>query len=231
MITVVVSVFNEMQNPYLSKIIQQFKADVSFELVCIDGGSADGTIEWLTQQGVRVEVLPHSTRAARLNLGMRYASYPMVLLQHPRSIISDEGVAFIKTNVQQLKWAAFTHQFDTPHFFLKFISWYSNYVRIQKKGIVYLDHCVLINRAYLTVAPLPDIAIFEDTALSDNLRCFCSPELLPFRVVTSAIRFLDRGIYKQFLLNQWIKFLYSLNVDSKKINRLYEKKLNLNQKN
>lgn len=231
MITVVISVFNEMRNPYLFKVIQQFKADLFFELICVDGGSDDGTVEWITRQNVRIEVLPHSTRAARLNLGMRHASHLMVLLQHPRSIISNEGIVFIKANYSQLKWATFTHQFDTPHFFLKFISWYSNHVRVKKKGIVYLDHCILINRTYLATAPIPNIAIFEDTALSDSLRRLCSPELLPFSVVTSAIRFLDRGIYKQFLLNQWIKFLYSLNVDSKKINRLYEKKLNLNQKN
>ncbi len=229
MITVVISVFNEKNNPYLNKILSQFQKDSFFEVICVDGGSTDGTAEYIKKQGFTVHVLKNSTRAVRINFGVARASYEMILLQHPRSLISDEGIAFMKESDGQVTWAAFTHQFDNPHFFLKFVSWYSNRVRVKKKSIVYLDHCMLLKKAYFE--PMPDIAIFEDTALSERLKVTCLPTLLPFVAVTSAIRFLDRGIYKHFLLNQWIKLLYALNVDSQKINRLYERRLNLNQEN
>ncbi|MCH9689345.1 MAG: glycosyltransferase [Gammaproteobacteria bacterium] len=231
MITVIISIFNEKKNAYLPKILNQFKDDAFFEVICIDGGSTDGTVEWIKAQGVSVHILKASTRAARLNFGIQHATSDMVLLQHPRSIISEAGIGSIKKHDKTFQWAAFTHQFDVPHFFLKFISWYSNQVRVKKKGIVYLDHCILINKVILTVADIPDIAVFEDTALSNALRTQCRPVLLPEVAVTSAVRFLDRGIYKHFLLNQWIKLLYALKVNSKKINRLYEQKLNLNQEN
>ncbi|MDF1645456.1 MAG: glycosyltransferase [Legionellaceae bacterium] len=230
-ISVIVSVFNEKNNPYLLKILNQFKADPFFEVLCVDGGSTDGTVAWIKQQGVRVEVLQASTRAARLNLGIELAGSSIILLQHPRSVISDEGLLLLKTQHKKLTWAAFTHQFDESHFFLKFISWYSNQVRVKRKNIVYLDHCMIINRALLQVAAIPDIAIFEDTALSNHLRAQCKPCLLPELVMTSSVRFLKRGIYKQFIMNQWIKFLYFLKVDSQIINRLYERQLNLNQNN
>ena len=231
MIAVIISVFNEKKNTYLPKILNQFKEDAFFEVICIAGGSTDGTVEWLNTEGVFVHTLGASTRAARLNFGIQYAKSDIVLLQHPRSLISEAGIRAIKKHDKMPQWAAFTHQFDVPHFFLKFISWYSNQVRVKKKGIVYLDHCMLINKAVLTVTNMPDIAVFEDTALSNALRIQCQPVLLPEVVLTSAVRFLDRGIYKHFLLNQWIKILYALKVDSKKINRLYEQKLNLNQDN
>ncbi|MCH9755829.1 MAG: glycosyltransferase [Gammaproteobacteria bacterium] len=231
MITVIVSVFNEIKNPYLSKILRLFKRDPFFEVICVDGGSTDGTVEWIKQQDVCVHVLNASTRAARLNFGIKQASAAMILLHHPRSVISDAGIQFIKEKGAQFEWAAFTHAFDHPHFFLKFISWYSNQVRVKKKAIVYLDHCMLVKKSYLDVKPIPDIAIFEDTALSENLNVMCQPTLLPYVATTSAIRFLDRGIYKQFILNQGIKCLYALNVNSQTINRLYERQLNLNQEN
>jgi glycosyltransferase involved in cell wall biosynthesis len=231
MVTVIISVFNEEKNPYLFKILTQFRADPFFEVICVDGGSTDGTLEKIKKQKVCVHELHASTRAARLNLGIACATSETILLQHPRSLISDTGIAFIKKNHERLKWAAFTHQFDDAHFFLKFISWYSNEVRVKKKAIVYLDHCMIVKKAYLDAKVIPDMAIFEDTALSGNLRAMCKPTLLPYVAVTSAVRFLDRGIYKHFLLNQWIKFLYCLNIDSKKINRLYERRLNLNQEN
>ncbi|MDX2345714.1 MAG: glycosyltransferase [Legionella sp.] len=231
MITVIISVFNEIRNTFLSKILYQFISDDFFEVICIDGGSTDGTVELIKAEQVCVYVLPASTRAARLNFGIKHANQDLILLQHPRSIISSQGIALIKQQSEGFKWAGFTHQFDHAHFFLKFISWYSNHVRVKKKRIVYLDHCILINKASLSLKPMPDLAVFEDTALSMALRDQCKPVLLPELVITSAIRFLDRGVYKHFLLNQWIKFLYFLKIDSKIINQIYEKKLNLNQSN
>jgi glycosyltransferase involved in cell wall biosynthesis len=231
MITVILSVFNEANNPYLAKILAQFKADDFFELICIDGGSTDGTLTYLKQEKIDVQVLPGSTRAARLNYGLVHARASVVLLQHPRSLIADSGLLLLKENYKTLTWAAFTHQFDVSHFFLKFISWYSNTVRVKKKGIVYLDHCMVINKVALAVKAIPDMAIFEDTALSHDLRSQIHPILLPDIAMTSAIRFLNRGIYKHFLLNQWIKCLYRLKINTQWINYLYERKINLNQNN
>ena len=192
------------------------------------------TEQWIILQknNMTVHVLPNSTRAVRLNAGIKNATHSQILLHHPRSIISDEGIIFLKKNKKQLHWAAFTHQFDHQHFFLKFISWYSNQIRVKKKKIIYLDHCILLKKECLDNQAIPDIAVFEDTALSMMIQSAgYEPILLPYQVTTSAIRFIDRGIYKQFMLNQWIKCLYHFNYNDRKINRLYERYLNLNQKN
>jgi len=231
MISVIVSVFNEEKNPYLPQILAQFENDPCFELICVDGGSSDNTQALINKHNATLHILDHSTRAARLNLGIQHASHAHVLLYHPRSLLSPDALVFLKTNHTTLDWAAFTHQFDHPHFFLKFISWYSNHVRVKKKNIVYLDHCMVVKKAYLNIQAIPDIAIFEDTALSHILQAQCEPILLPHTATTSAVRFLARGIYKQFFMNQFIKGLYRLRVNPKKINKLYEKHLNLNQTN
>jgi glycosyltransferase involved in cell wall biosynthesis len=231
MLSVIVSVFNEEKNPYLLQILTQFENEPFFELICVDGGSSDNTQALISKHHATLHVLEHSTRAARLNLGIQHATHPRVLLYHPRSRLSSEAICFLKTHHAALDWAAFTHQFDHAHFFLKFISWYSNHVRVQKKNIVYLDHCMVINKAYLNAQAIPDIAIFEDTALSHSLQSHGKPTLLPHIATTSAIRFLDRGIFKHFFLNQVIKALYHLGINPKKINKLYEQHLNLNQNN
>ncbi len=230
MISVIVSLFNESCNPYFYKIISCFKSDTFFDLILVDGGSTDQTLSFLEKEGLSFYQLPDSTRAARLNLGLQKACSEFILLHHPRSLISPLGLKHIKSHYRHYDWAAFTHAFDHPHFFLKFVSWYSNRVRVEKKNITYLDHCIFFNKKHLE-HPIPDIEIFEDTELSYQLQAKACAKLLTFTATTSAIRFLERGIFKQFLLNQFIKLLHARGVNAERINRLYEKRLNLNQMN
>ncbi len=231
MISIVLSFYNEGNNPYLLKIINQFREKPGFELLIVDGGSVDNTHKVLHENGLRFQVLENSTRGERLQEGSKNASHEALLLHHPRSLIDEAGLDYISKNHQHLSWAGFTHQFDHKHPFLKFISWYSNNVRLKKKKIVYLDHCIFFNRALLRGKELPSLAIFEDTALSELLNKQAEPKLLPYVSMTSSIRFLERGIYRQFLMNQCLKLAYSWGMDHQKMNRLYEKALNLNQKN
>lgn len=228
-ISVILSCFNERDNPYFSKIIQQFNSP-NYDLIVVDGGSTDGTVEWLKTYQIRPIILPHSTRGARLNHGIERANSDSILLQHPRSLIDAQGLEYLAQHASGLDWAVFTHRFDHNHMLLKYISWYSNKVRVERKHITYLDHCIFLKRALLT-KPIPDIAIFEDTALSYILQQHAKPIRLPHYATTSAIRFLDRGVFRQFLTNQWVKCLYHAKINPKKINAIYEKRMNLNQKN
>ena len=231
MLSIIFSTFNEANNRMLFLALDKLIAKQQFEIICVDGGSSDGSLEQLAKLNLTLLNLENSTRAARLNLGIKHAKNQQVLLHHPRSILSDQGINFLENNREKIAWGAFTHKFDNSHYFLKFISWYSNNVRVKRKNVVYLDHCILIDKKYLN-QDIPDIAIFEDTALSEILASQgLSAKLLPFSATTSAIRFLNRGIYKQFFMNQFLKFLYSINFDASKMNKLYEKHLNLNQKN
>jgi hypothetical protein len=104
-------------------------------------------------------------------------------------------------------------------------------VRVKQKSLVYLDHCPFIDRQLLAqIGNVPDLDIFEDTVLSDRLRQFSKPLLAKGRVITSARRFRQRGIYRHAMLNQLLKICYHFNIDPRWLNRWYEQKASINVK-
>ena len=169
-----------------------------------------------------------ATRAERINLGVQRCKGEMILLHHPRSRLDTQAIENLKKRTNEKLWGGFTHRFDVSHPLLKFTSFYSNYVRARIFSIVYLDHCIFFHRSFWQ--PLPAIAIFEDTVLSGQLKSFGRAQIWPYTSVTSAVRFIENGIWRQALLNQILKIGYYLNVSHERLNAVYEKGLDLNAK-
>jgi len=232
MISVILPTFNEIDSGYLSLIMSRLVRLRQAEILVIDGGSTDGTVEFSAEHGVEVLSLPGSSRAARLNLGIKQSKGEMLLLHHPRSLIEPDDIEAMRTlfDGDQLTWGGFTHQFDSDHPLLRFTSWYSNHIRCDRSGIVYLDHCVFLSRAIKQSGiKIPDIDIFEDTELSKLLLGFGRPVRLAAKAQTSAIRFEHNGLWRQAFLNQLLKIAYQLHLSPDRLNRLYERGLNLNK--
>lgn len=199
------------------------------EIICVDGGSADGTLELIKSFNVKLVSKDIKTRAGRLNEGIQCAQGDVIILHHPRSILSFDALSYIQRHHKQLTWGAFTHQFDISHPLLAFTSWYSNKVRGDLRHIYYLDHCLFAKKSLLEqIGMVPERAIFEDTDLCLRLRRVTKPRRLPFLSVTSAIRFTQNSIYKQAFINQKLKWQYYFSQSDHKMNKAYEKGLNLN---
>ena len=176
--------------------------------------------------GVELIVGAGATRAERLQRGIEAARGRVVLCHHPRSLVTAEGLRWLRDHAAEVSWGGFTHAFDASSLLLRYTSWYSNAVR-PRHGVVYLDHCIFFRRELLT-RPIPDVAIFEDTELSKILAESGKPTILPFTSTTSAVRFLKNGVARQLLLNQVLKVKYLLGAGDGAMNAAYEKGLHLN---
>lgn len=204
--------------------------DGDVEIIVSDGGSADSTINRAKEAGAKLIRSCSLSRAQRINDGVAAAAGEMILLHHPRSILDPKGIDFLLSNMDKLEWGGFSHCFDVAHPFLKFTSWYSNKIRARFGGIVYLDHCAFAKKSLLEdIGPIKPVEIFEDTLLSQMLlKASGAPVILPFESKTSAIRFVEKGFWRQGLINQWMKLGFYLGLDHKNMNRLYENKTRLN---
>lgn len=171
------------------------------------------------------------SRAERLNIGFHKSKGNIILLNHPRSLVEIKGLNYLASlsNRKDLspEWGGFIHKFSMKHPLLNYTSWYSNRVRANLSGILYLDHCIYFHRD-LWIEDLPPIEIFEDTVLSRYFKKHSRPKILPFTSETSAIRFEKNGVFNQLWLNQFMKICFYLGIDHKKMNKLYEKKIKLN---
>jgi len=230
MLTVVIPTLNEEKNPLLRRSLERLCTFKEIVTVMVDGGSSDGTERLASDFQVRFIKAPGTNRAQRLNIGVRKSEGRMVLLYHPRSLVDVGGLSDLLEN-KELLWGGFRHRFDDPHPLLHFTSWYSNRVRFKLSGVVYLDHCIFVQRRLLLQAGgVPEADIFEDTLLSKRLRLFGKPQLIPYDVITSAVRFQQNGYWRQALLNQILKLQYFLKFDPEAMNQKYERGLNLNNK-
>ncbi len=180
---------------------------------------------------VKIIYFKAKNRISRINKALETIDSGYVLLNHPRSILEKSGIEKLFKTIQQQPsiWGGFTHQFDVSHPVLKFTSWYSNKIRFDLSGIIYLDHCIFFPRNFLNdYEYFEDLDIFEDTALSKKLLKHQKPKRIQSISKTSAVRFEKNGIIYQSLMNQILKIAYHLRAPRTFINRIYEKGLWLN---
>lgn len=231
-LSIVIPTFNEQKNQYFFNILNLLKKFKEVEIIISDGGSRDETRNICEDYEVIFLENKTSSRAKRIKLGIEAAKSDHVLIHHPRSLIDENGLRYLLENCQKLIWGGFTHAFDKKHPLLAFTSWYSNNVRAKIKGILYLDHCIFINKElFETIRDIPDVDIFEDTIISYKLlEKVGKPQILPFKATTSAVRFKTNGVFKQSFLNQILKIKFLLGFDHKKMNEKYEKNTSLNSK-
>jgi glycosyltransferase involved in cell wall biosynthesis len=228
MLSIIIPTHNEIKNNFIQQSFKLLSTIKNIEVIVVDTDSTDGTKELAKKYGHKVIETDTNSRAKRLNIGIKAARGEFILLHHPRSLLNQKGIQFLVDHKEVYEWGAFTHTFNLQSPMLKFTSFYSNYIR-GKRGIFYLDHCIFCSKYLLdSVGLVPEMDIFEDTALSVKLRERATPTLLPYKSVTSAIRFKKNGFWSQAIKNQILKLKFYIRSDHKSMNKNYEEGLELN---
>lgn len=230
-VSVVLPTYNEVRHGLLDAILANLERAPWLEVIAVDGGSTDGTLEIIRRfPGIKILETGPANRAHRLNRGAEIAKGEVIFLHHPRSLPEIGALEWLRDNHASVSWGGLTHKFDQDHPLLAFTSWYSNGVRGRLGGIVYLDHCLFVHRRLWHPGLLPEVDVFEDSLLCRGLKRHSKPEILTFLSTTSATRFRKNGLWRQALMNQVAKIAFLAGVPPKLINRIYEHGLDFNGK-
>jgi rSAM/selenodomain-associated transferase 2 len=196
--------------------------DRGCEVVVVDGGSRDRTVELARPLADLVISAPRG-RGTQLNAGARAARGEVLLFLHADTRLPPGAVEAIRAALLDSRhgWGRFDVEIAGRHPLLRvvarFIGW-----RSRLSGIATGDQAIFVRRSrFEGVGGFPEIPLMEDVALSTALRRGGRPACLRLRVATSGRRWEARGVVRTILLMWWLRLQFWLGRDAAALARRY----------
>jgi len=194
------------------------------EIIVADGGSRDATRERAAAAGARV-VAAEAGRARQLAAGALAADADAIVLLHAdtqlppgwsdavRGALADPAVA----------GGAFAFRFAERGLALRLVEWGVR-VRLALARLPFGDQALFVRRSALdAIGGIPQAPIMEDLDLVRALRAQGRLALLPDAAVTSARRYLERGVWRTVVRNALALSAWALGLDRARVAAWYRR--------
>ena len=194
------------------------------EVIVVDGGSNDGTVERAAPHADCVISAPRG-RASQMNAGAARARGEILLFLHADTQLPESADALIVEGLQRLRrgWGRFDVAISGSHPLLRVVASLMN-ARSRLTGIASGDQAIFATRSLFTAAGgYPDIALMEDIALCKRLKRFGPPLCLRHRLTASGRRWEKHGVVRTILLMWRLRLAYWLGADPRKLAVRYDK--------
>ena len=220
MISVIIPVLNESQTigARLNRLRKQI---VHHEIVVVDGGSNDGTLDIVSAFSNVKCLRSPAGRGSQMNRGAEAAEGDLLLFLHADTWLPSGGLSIIERLMKQegIVAGSFSLRFDDPCSILKL---YSLFSRINHILFTYGDQGLFMTRRiYEFIGGFQEIPIMEDVEIQKRLRKIGRFVKIRQPVVTSARRFLTYGIIRQQIRNMGLVLLYHAGCSPYTLKRFY----------
>ena len=222
LISVIIPTLNEAQA--IETTISKLKKYRQTEIIIVDGGSQDRTVEIARSMGVRV-LTSEASKATQMNTGAAEATSNVLLFLHADTRLPKnfENCVLAALARDEICAGAFSLGIDSDAGGLRFIERVANW-RSRFFQMPYGDQALFVSRnLFHEIGGYPEYPIMEDFELVRRLKRKGKIVILPESVLTSPRRWLNYGILKTWLLNQIIIAAYYLGISPQRLSQWYNR--------
>ncbi len=219
-VSVVIPALNEAAN-IAATIKSAIHEDA--EIIVVDGGSIDNTVEIASSAGVRV-LTGLRGRAVQQNLGAKAATGRVLLFLHADTLLPAGYVNDIFKVMMDRKTVAGAFRFKTnlDYPVMKLIEFVAN-IRSRYLKLPYGDQGLFILKSvFESVGGFPEVPIAEDLYFLRRLPRYGRIRIAPVYALTSARRWQTLGLFRTTLINYIILIGCCLGVSSHVLAGLYK---------
>ncbi|MEH2262981.1 TIGR04283 family arsenosugar biosynthesis glycosyltransferase [Nostoc sp.] len=221
-ISIIIAAINEARN--IKETIATTQNRLNIEVILVDGGSQDDTVAIAQSLGVKV-ISSSPGRAVQMNAGAVASGGEILLFLHADTRLPTGFDEMICTALQQpgTVAGAFNLRIDAPLLSLRWVElgvkWRSHFCQMP-----YGDQAIFLTKeSFQQIGGFPELPIMEDFELIRRLKRIGRIVIIPTPVLTSARRWLQKGVFKTTLLNQLVIIAYLLGVSPERIRSWYRR--------
>jgi len=216
-LSIVIPTLNEAS--HIESLLAQL-SDENVELIVVDGGSDDQTVQ---RASVQAKLVYSSTgRAVQMNAGAAAANGDWLWFLHADTQLSQPLNAYVDEITQSSSvWGRFTVRLNDARFIFRVIERLMN-ARSCFTSVATGDQGLFVDRRLFDeLGGFPELPLMEDVALSKRLRKVMPVNCSALSLITSARRWQQRGVLKTILLMWWLRLAYVVGVSPVRLRQWY----------
>ena len=219
-LSIVIPTFNEEN--LLGKTLASLKVfGANVEIIVVDGGSTDATIEIAQNYNVKILHSPRG-RGTQLQIGGSAANGDVLWFLHADTIPESNCVRQMTNALKNTNVAGgnFTIRFDGEEAAATFLTWL--YPKLRKLNLIYGDSAIFVRREiYAKIGGYESFPIFEDLDFVRKLSREGDVISLSAKVTTSSRRFAGGRFILTFLRWTILQILFWLGVSPHDLIKFY----------
>ncbi|HHT9150340.1 MAG TPA: TIGR04283 family arsenosugar biosynthesis glycosyltransferase [Candidatus Wujingus californicus] len=218
-ISVIIPALNE--ESHIEKTLQSvIKQEGDYELYVVDGGSTDNTVAIASKYAHVIN--SERGRAVQMNTGAKLCTGDVLLFLHADTLLPINAFRELRKRMRNdtIVGGSFCLAFDADNFILRGISFIT---RFNFRLFHFGDQGIFVRRdVFQKLHGYKEMPIMEDYDFYKKLGKEGKVILIRMPVISSARRFIKKGVIRQLLINKFVVLAYWAGVDIQTIKRFYD---------